>query len=41
MFSRAAPVVVEEINNAEAFFGDNSRQHNQPMRRKTGLLLSL
>jgi hypothetical protein len=28
MFSRAAPVVVEEINNAEALFGDNTRQHN-------------
>jgi hypothetical protein len=28
MFSRAAPVVVEEIKNAEALFGDNTRQHN-------------
>jgi hypothetical protein len=28
MFSRAAPVVVEEIKNAEAIFGDYTRQHN-------------
>jgi len=36
MFSRAAPVVVEEIKNAEALFGDNTRQHNPATAQENG-----
>jgi len=36
MFSRAAPVVVEEVNNAEALFGDNTRQQNPADAQEDG-----
>jgi hypothetical protein len=36
MFSRAAPVEVEEIENAEALFGDSIRQHNPAYAQEDG-----
>jgi hypothetical protein len=38
MFSRAAPVGVEEIENAEALFGNNTRQHNLAYAQENGAI---
>ena len=38
MFSRAAPVIAEEIKNAEAIFGDYTQQHNPANAQENGAI---